>query len=287
MADEIVEATVVDEKLPAVVDSPMPGYFANMRPAERVAFAVECANALKPIIDAKGLAHRLNKQNPDDEYVELEGWQTCGSFCGMTAKVDWVRPVDDGFEARAVIVRIDSGLEVGAGISSCERDEWKWKNANRYALKGMAQTRAQSRAFRGVLAWILVLAGYKPTPSEEMTGVFEASPVTDVTTVTEIPKRAPRRRATAAEAPGEPPPAADHERERVYRKIFALINEYALLSESGKDLMAEFKDKDKRHNHAILQRMYGKRSLHQLSPDDLHDFISKLERRIAEAQVTP
>jgi hypothetical protein len=32
----------------------------------------------------------------------------------------------------------------------------------------MAATRAQSRALRGVLAWVLVLAGYKATPAEEM-----------------------------------------------------------------------------------------------------------------------
>jgi hypothetical protein len=32
----------------------------------------------------------------------------------------------------------------------------------------MAQTRAGSKALRNALAWVVVLAGYKPTPAEEM-----------------------------------------------------------------------------------------------------------------------
>jgi hypothetical protein len=33
----------------------------------------------------------------------------------------------------------------------------------------MAQTRAGAKAFRNRLAWVVVLAGYRPTPAEEMT----------------------------------------------------------------------------------------------------------------------
>jgi hypothetical protein len=32
----------------------------------------------------------------------------------------------------------------------------------------MAQTRACAKALRNVLAWVVVLAGYAPTPAEEM-----------------------------------------------------------------------------------------------------------------------
>ena len=37
-----------------------------------------------------------------------------------------------------------------------------------FQLKSMAQTRACAKALRNVLAWVVVLAGYKATPSEEM-----------------------------------------------------------------------------------------------------------------------
>jgi hypothetical protein len=149
----------------------MPTLFGAMRPSDKIAYAVEVANALKPILEAKKLVHKLNRRNPDDEYVELEGWQTCANLCGVTAKVEWTKPLEDGsgFESRAVVVRVESGIEVAAGESQCSRKEGgNWGNAQDFALKGMAQTRAQSRALRGVLAWILVLAGYNPTPAEEM-----------------------------------------------------------------------------------------------------------------------
>ena len=37
-----------------------------------------------------------------------------------------------------------------------------------FQLRSMAQTRACAKAFRNVLAWVVVLAGYRPTPAEEM-----------------------------------------------------------------------------------------------------------------------
>jgi hypothetical protein len=50
-------------------------------------------------------------------------------------------------------------------------DESKWSDKPLYQLRSMAQTRAQAKALRGVLAWVAVLAGYNPTPAEEMDGV--------------------------------------------------------------------------------------------------------------------
>ena len=34
----------------------------------------------------------------------------------------------------------------------------------------MAQTRAGAKALRNALAWVVVLAGYRPTPAEELPG---------------------------------------------------------------------------------------------------------------------
>jgi hypothetical protein len=44
-----------------------------------------------------------------------------------------------------------------------------------FQLKSMAQTRACARALRQVFAWVVVLAGYKPSVAEEMTGDEEPS----------------------------------------------------------------------------------------------------------------
>ena len=40
-----------------------------------------------------------------------------------------------------------------------------------FQLRSMAQTRAAAKALRNALAWVVVLAGYKPTPAEEMDSV--------------------------------------------------------------------------------------------------------------------
>jgi hypothetical protein len=37
-----------------------------------------------------------------------------------------------------------------------------------FQLSSMAQTRANAKALRNCLAWVVVLAGYKPTPAEEL-----------------------------------------------------------------------------------------------------------------------
>jgi hypothetical protein len=72
-----------------------------------------------------------------------------------------------GFTARAVAIRAD-GFELSAAESECLTDEPNWANKPSFQLKSMAQTRACGKALRNVLAWVVVLAGYRPTPAEEM-----------------------------------------------------------------------------------------------------------------------
>jgi hypothetical protein len=57
---------------------------------------------------------------------------------------------------------------ISSAEASCLRDEPNWRTKPEYQLKSMAQTRASAKALRNVLAWVVVLAGYKPTPAEEM-----------------------------------------------------------------------------------------------------------------------
>jgi hypothetical protein len=118
-----------------------------------------------------------------EQYLEYEDWATCGRFYGVTAKIEWSRPVDEncmpidansplipsGFEARAVVVN-SSGMEVSAAEALCMRSEEQWADRPIFQLKSMAQTRACSKALRNVLAWVVVLAGYRATPAEEMIG---------------------------------------------------------------------------------------------------------------------
>ena len=65
-----------------------------------------------------------------------------------------------------------------------------------YQLASMAQTRANAKVLRNVLSWVAVLAGYKPTPAEEMSEVSRT------------PNAAPRQSEREPGSDDGPPSAA-------------------------------------------------------------------------------
>jgi len=50
----------------------------------------------------------------------------------------------------------------------CASTEPNWANKPEFQLMSMAQTRAAGKVLRLLLGWIVTLAGYEPTPAEEM-----------------------------------------------------------------------------------------------------------------------
>ncbi len=72
------------------------------------------------------------------------------------------------------IVWIKNPKKPGKSMPKKERVRLADQPVPSFQLRSMAQTRACAKAFRNVLAWVVVLAGYKPTPIEEMDGVYEA-----------------------------------------------------------------------------------------------------------------
>jgi hypothetical protein len=168
-------------------------------PAEIVKQASEVATALKGVIDQQGLAVALGGKK---KHVEIEGWQTAATLLGLQAmtvstarvhpqsvfqakatrrkwgKVDGVRKVVEeevtefpveGWSWEAVAeVRTMDGRLVGRGEAICSREEENWWDSSDSAVKGMAQTRAQSRALRQALGFIVGLAGYQTAPAEEV-----------------------------------------------------------------------------------------------------------------------
>jgi hypothetical protein len=101
----------------------------------------------------------------------------------MMVEIDGVK----GAKAHADLVDVMTGLVIGGAEAYCMRDEERWGTRPKYEwqegkrvkvgdeivpwfqLASMAQTRAGAKAFRNRLAWVVVLAGYRPTPAEEMT----------------------------------------------------------------------------------------------------------------------
>jgi hypothetical protein len=123
------------------------------------------AKTLVDVVDQRKLFATINGRR----FVTSEGWTTLGGMCGVHAIVTETRPNEtgDGIVARAE-ARTLAGQVVGAAESECSRAERRWKTAEPYAIRSMAQTRAISRALRAPLGQIVVLAGYEPAGAEEM-----------------------------------------------------------------------------------------------------------------------
>ena len=137
--------------------------FGTDDPVAVVERATAIAAPLADVIRQK----RLFKHIGNHDYVFVEGWSLLGSMLGVFAEIEWSRPIENGWEARAV-ARTLAGRIVGAGEAMCDRSEAKWKTADAYSIRSMAQTRAVSKALRLPLGFIVALAGYSATPAEEM-----------------------------------------------------------------------------------------------------------------------
>lgn len=147
----------------------------TQRPPDVVlAEAQKAARALADVVSKKKKPVMMN----GEQYLEFEDWQTVGRFYGVTAKVIRTNPIEMsgvmGFEAYAVAIRTD-GMEISAAEAMCMNDEPNWKSKPLFQLRSMAQTRACSKVLRQVLAWVVVLAGYRATPAEEIQDMAGAS----------------------------------------------------------------------------------------------------------------
>lgn len=143
--------------------------YALEKPREDTAFAHEAAKLLVDIIKKNGWAYSLGGKS---QHLGYEAWQTAGKYYGYTVKTldaEYVELAGTwGFKARAVVVNEHTGVEVGSADAYCMSDEANWGRKPKFQLASMAQTRAGSKALRQILGFVVALAGYSPTPAEEM-----------------------------------------------------------------------------------------------------------------------
>lgn len=146
------------------------GSLSISNPKELVARATELASALAEIIHKQQLYSVIGRGAQAKKYVKCEGWTTMGAMLGVVPSEDYCRrlPEDKGFEAKVRLIRVSDGAEVGSASAECTHDEANWLERDSYSLRSMALTRATSKAFRLSFSWIVKLAGFEPTPSEEM-----------------------------------------------------------------------------------------------------------------------
>lgn len=142
--------------------------------------AQEQARALMDVVEQQHLYQILRGK----KFLNVEAWQLVASFTGLSATIEYSRPLDVeddiGYEARA-IVQDKNGNEVSAGESECRKSEKGKQTHSHNQLRSMAQTRAISKSLRNKLAFIAVMAGFSPTTAEEMDEAPEPRPAVTVT----------------------------------------------------------------------------------------------------------
>jgi hypothetical protein len=137
-------------------------------PAERMRQMQETAAILAEPVRARHVV-----KIGSTEHVRVEGWTMLGALLGVHPYLVWSRVVLDpenqtlGWEAR-VEARTITGQTVGSAEAECLYTEKNWSDRDDYALRSMAQTRATSKALRQPLGFVITLAGFDPTPAEEM-----------------------------------------------------------------------------------------------------------------------
>jgi hypothetical protein len=149
--------------------------------------ALEVANMLKKFVTEQQLVRNIQ----DRPYAYVEAWQFCGSQFGLYPVCVEVKNESDyqakhykwfdrknnpkevktiGYKYRAVVEvrRYTDDKLLSRGEMICTNDEFGKHDFTEYAVLSMAQTRAEGKAWRMLLGWIMKAAGFEPTPYEEM-----------------------------------------------------------------------------------------------------------------------
>jgi hypothetical protein len=172
---------IVDDAL--VIAPPAP-LALQRAPEEILREAAIAAKALRDLVESKPKKVVLNGKT----FLQFEDWLTVARFYGVTVAARSTTYVErgrvQGYECHAEAILVSTGQVIGAGQAECLDDEKNWnmravyRDGQRvgeekvplFQLRSMAQTRAQAKALRSILSWVVVLAGYAPTPAEEMDG---------------------------------------------------------------------------------------------------------------------
>jgi len=165
MPQQEENALVPMEKTEILIAAEQEKRLFDLSPKDMVTAATQMATPLADVINKQLLFTDIQGK----KYVKCEGWQLLGSMLGITPKETKVIEHEDGsFEAHVDLINIRTSCPVGGASSICGTDEKRWSKADKYARRSMAVTRATGKAYRLAFSWIMNLAGYEPTPAEEM-----------------------------------------------------------------------------------------------------------------------
>lgn len=143
--------------------------FEEQSPKDLLLRAKGAAMALEEVIKSNSKAPMIFNGK---RYLEYSHWQTIATFYHVTVatkEAEYVKIGEtEGFRARAEVIDQGTGLVVGTGDAYCMRDEVNWKSKPLFQLASMAQTRAGCKALSNKYRYVAIVAGYDPTPGEEV-----------------------------------------------------------------------------------------------------------------------
>jgi hypothetical protein len=159
------QVEIVDPMELELVESQPATLFRTSDPEIALERMSRIAGNLVEVVDDRKLYVKISGK----KYLFVSAWTTLGGMLGVFPVVIWTRPNEsgDGILAR-VEARTRAGEVIGAAEAECSRAEPRWETSAPYAIRSMASTRAISRALRGPLEQVVVLAGYEATAAEEM-----------------------------------------------------------------------------------------------------------------------
>jgi hypothetical protein len=153
--------------------------------------AIKAKNLTNVIENNKGKYVVVISEN-SPPFLKYEAWATIAAGYNTAASIaDDAELLYDhdgttiiGAKVHAVVHNIVTGTVTGGAIGYCMFAEKGWGNRTLNQIVSMAGTRAASKALRLMFSWVVVLAGYEPTPYDEL----------DETIIEEMRNRTPAAR---------------------------------------------------------------------------------------------
>lgn len=156
-----------------VITGPQLGAIRYVDDESMLAAAQAKAEEARKRIEAQGWSVPLRRGQP--HYVKCEGWVALAALCGLTPTVIGTSELADGSRAAVAELRDACGhayvrADAECGDQADGNGKRSWATEPGYAKRSMAQTRAVAKCCRVALSWVMSLAGYAPTPWEEVAG---------------------------------------------------------------------------------------------------------------------
>jgi hypothetical protein len=131
-------------------------------------------NAMAKTLKAYVVKNNLYTTIQGKNYTHVDAWQVSGGMLGLYPRVvkitDMSKPNEIKWLVEVEIINKDEKI-ISRGFAICSNKEGKKSKFDEYAILSQAQTRAIGRAFRNTIGYVMKLAGYESTPSEEMGGI--------------------------------------------------------------------------------------------------------------------